>query len=94
MRPRRQTSHCASFAQALCRVINVPRASLTCDEAAVKPGPLLAGFLSMENKASNRKAREELGWEIKERGILSRIASSMYVEAAKTLEEGRAAQGI
>jgi hypothetical protein len=48
----------------------------------------------MENKASNRKAREELGWEIKERGILSRIASSMYVEAAKTLEEGRAAQGI
>lgn len=54
-----------------------------------KVGEFLAGFLSVENRASSRKARELLGWEIKEKGILEDIESGSYVAVAKALREGR-----
>lgn len=51
-------------------------------------GGFLAGFLSVENRASNRKAREELGWEIKEKGIMEDIEFGSYVEVAQALKDG------
>lgn len=54
-----------------------------------KVGPFLAGFLSIENRASNRKAKEELGWEVRGNGIMEEIENGSYVEVAKTLKSGR-----
>jgi hypothetical protein len=54
-----------------------------------KVGPFLAGFLSVENRASNRKAREELGWEVRGKGILEDIENGSYVEVARALKDGR-----
>lgn len=58
------------LARALCRVIHVPCTPLTYGDTAVEIEPFLAGTLSMESKASNRRARGELGREIERQGIL------------------------
>ncbi|KAJ4346039.1 hypothetical protein N0V95_005772 [Ascochyta clinopodiicola] len=79
----------ARLAETICKAIGVPCNSITYDEAVPKVGPFLAGFLSVGNRASNRKAREELGWEIKEKGILEDIESGSYAEVAKALKAGR-----
>lgn len=67
----------------------MPCKSLAFEEAVEKVGPFLAGFLSVGNKASNRKAREELGWETRGPGILEEIERGSYVEVAEALEVGR-----
>lgn len=72
----------------------MPCESLSLDEAVPKVGAFLAGFLSVENRASNRKAREELGWEVKGVGILEDIANGSYIEVAKALKDDGGAQGI
>lgn len=72
----------------------MPCESLSFDEAVPKVGEFLAGFLSVENRASNRKAKEELGWEVKGKGILEDIESGSYVEVATALKDGRGAKGI
>ncbi|KAF2644258.1 putative NAD dependent epimerase/dehydratase [Massarina eburnea CBS 473.64] len=77
------------IARAICRSINVPCHSLSCQEAASR-GPL-ANFFSAENRASNKKAREELGWEIKaEKGILDEIRTGSYVRVAEKLRKADA----
>ena len=72
-------------------MIDVPCKELSLDKAALKVGPFLAGFLSAENRGSNRKAREELGWEVRGVGILRDIENGSYVEVAKALKDGRGA---
>lgn len=79
----------AQLAEAICKAVGVPCKSLTFEEAVPRVGEFLAGFLSVENRPSNRKAREELGWEVKEKGILEEIESGSYVEVAKALKESR-----
>ncbi|KAF2995522.1 hypothetical protein E8E13_001877 [Curvularia kusanoi] len=76
------------LAEAICKAISVPCKSLAFEEAVGKVGPFLAGFLSVGNKASSRKAREELGWETRGPGILEEIEQGSYVEVAKALEVG------
>ena len=78
----------AQLAQAICRAVDVPCRELSLDEATSEVGPFLAGFLSIENRASNRKAREELGWEVKGKGIFEEIENESYVEVAKALKDG------
>ncbi|KAF3051172.1 hypothetical protein E8E11_010813 [Didymella keratinophila] len=79
----------AQLAQAVCRAIDVPCKELSFDEAVPKVGPFLAGFLSIENRASNRKAKEGLGWEVRGDGIMEEIENGSYVEVAKALNAGR-----
>ncbi|KAF2624725.1 NAD(P)-binding protein, partial [Macroventuria anomochaeta] len=76
------------LAEAICKAIDVPCKLLRYREAVPKVGEFLASFLSVENRASNRKAREELGWEIKEKGILEDIETGSYVEVAEALKDG------
>ncbi|KAF1357309.1 hypothetical protein EJ07DRAFT_129938, partial [Lizonia empirigonia] len=77
----------ARLAQAICDAIDVPCKSMTYEEAVPKVGEFLAGFLSVENRASSRKAREVLGWQIKEKGILEDMESGSYVAVAKALRD-------
>lgn len=79
----------AQLAHAICRAADIPCKKISFDEAVPKVGPFLAGFLSVENRASNRKAREELGWEVKGKGILEDIENGSYVEVARALQDGR-----
>ncbi|KAF1949351.1 NAD(P)-binding protein [Byssothecium circinans] len=56
-----------------------------------KMGDFFATFLASENRVSNRKAREELGWEIKaENGIIEEIEMGSYMEVAEKSRKGAA----
>ncbi|XXG96728.1 DnaJ-like protein xdj1 [Hypoxylon texense] len=52
-------------------------------DAQAKLGVFLVRFATMENRASSAKARKELGWEPKEKGIVEEILTGSYVELAK-----------
>jgi nucleoside-diphosphate-sugar epimerase len=58
------------------------------DEEVIKTiGTFFAEFRSKENRASNAKAVKELGWKLKEKGILEEISSGSYVEVAEALRK-------
>ncbi|KAF4895770.1 hypotheticall protein [Colletotrichum fructicola] len=50
-------------------------------------GPMMAFFLSVENRASGVKARKELGWEPKGMGVLEDIRQGSYQAVAKALRK-------
>ncbi|KAF2800358.1 putative NAD dependent epimerase/dehydratase [Melanomma pulvis-pyrius CBS 109.77] len=78
-------------AEAVGKVIDIPIRSQSYLETEQKIGPFFARFLSCENRASNKKAKSELGWEIQaEMGILEEIEKGSYVQAAEEVKKGGA----
>ena len=76
------------MAEAIGTVLNVPIRSAKLEEVQEKWGAFLVGFVEYTNMASNKKAREQLGWELCGDEILADIRSGSYVELAKKLKEG------
>ncbi|KAJ1558748.1 hypothetical protein HK096_005687 [Nowakowskiella sp. JEL0078] len=60
------------IAETIGSTFNLPVRSVSAKEAGEKLG-FLAGIIQIENRASNRKAYEKLGWKPKGRDILSEI---------------------
>jgi nucleoside-diphosphate-sugar epimerase len=80
-----------ALSEAMAKTLGVPVRSLSLDDAKASLGDFLGYFLSMSNRASNTKAKQELGWEIKaEKGILEEITTGSYVELAKQLQKAKA----
>jgi len=75
------------IAEAMAGIVNLPTRSVTLEEAAAKFGRFLANFLSMENRASNAKAVNTLGWHPREQGILEDILNGSYVAVAEALQK-------
>ncbi|KAL1983859.1 hypothetical protein VTN96DRAFT_9860 [Rasamsonia emersonii] len=75
------------LATAIGAVLNVPVRSITRDEAEQRWGKFLAGFVTIENRASSRKAVQKLGWEPKGLDLLTEIQSGSYVLVAEKLRE-------
>jgi nucleoside-diphosphate-sugar epimerase len=76
------------LAEAIGKVLGVPVRSQSYEDTESKVGVFLAKFLCSENRASNAKAREELGWTIEaERGILQEIENGSYVQLGKELRK-------
>lgn len=75
------------LAEAMGRVLGgLPVVSRSFEEVSAKSGgQIIARFLTKENRAANGKARRELGWEPKERGILQEITEGSYVEIVQDL---------
>lgn len=73
------------LAEAVGEVLGIPVQGQSFEEIEGKAGRFLARFLSAENRASSAKARKELAWMPKERGILEDIVSGSYVEVAQEL---------
>lgn len=78
------------LAEAMGKVLELNVKAKEFDEIKAKSGEFFAKFLSVENRASNGKARTEFGWEPKERGILEEIEKGSYVEVAKGLRGAKA----
>lgn len=78
------------LAEAMGKVLGLDVKGKEFDEVKATAGEFFAKFLSVENRASNEKARKEFGWEPKERGILEEIEKGSYVEVAKGLRGGKA----
>ncbi|KAI7282243.1 hypothetical protein KC345_g3611 [Hortaea werneckii] len=75
------------MAEAISRTIDCPAVSVSRDEAVELWGEFLVNFVSIENRASSRKAREQLGWRPREAGMLTDLVEGSYVETAKRLKE-------
>lgn len=77
--------------KAMAKAIGVPTRSQTYAETEAEFGLFLAKFFSLENRASNKKAKEEFGWEPKaQNGILEEIATGSYVQVAEELRKASA----
>jgi nucleoside-diphosphate-sugar epimerase len=78
------------IAEAIGSCLKIPARSLTFEEAASKLGNFFAAFISSENRASNAKAVKELGWQLRELGMLEDIRTGSYVAVAEGLQKSRA----
>ena len=68
--------------------MGLPVRSVSYEEAEAKWGHFLTAFVQFENRASNRKAREELGWQPKGLDMLSDIRSGSYRDMVEKLRAG------
>jgi nucleoside-diphosphate-sugar epimerase len=79
------------LAEAMGRTMGLPVASVKYEDLEAKVGVFLAKFLCSENRASNAKAKRDLGWTIQaEKGILEDIRTGSYVQLAKELANPKA----
>lgn len=59
--------------EAIGHVLRVPVSSISLEEAEARWGAFAVMFFNRENRASNRKAVRELGWQPEEAGLLKDI---------------------
>lgn len=73
------------MAEAIGAALAIPVRSVTRDEAETLWG-WMAGFVQYENRASNRKAVEELGWQPTGVDLLTDIRAGSYRELAESTD--------
>jgi nucleoside-diphosphate-sugar epimerase len=66
------------LATAIAHTAYLPLQSLSFDEATSRVGEFMASFLSVENRASGKKARETLGWEPRGPTVMNDIKNGSY----------------
>ncbi|KAL4979014.1 hypothetical protein BDW66DRAFT_169258 [Aspergillus desertorum] len=80
-----------AMATAVSELVGVPTRSITPDEAVARWGPFLAGFISIRNRSSNRRAVEQLGWRPVGPGLLWEVRNGSYVSVAEKFKKEAAA---
>ncbi|PLB47728.1 NAD(P)-binding protein [Aspergillus steynii IBT 23096] len=80
-----------AMATAIGEAAQVPVKSMTAEEAAGRWGPFLAAFYGLVNRASNKKAVEQLGWEPVGPSLLSEIQSGSYLAVVEEFKKAQAA---
>ncbi|KAF4849552.1 hypotheticall protein [Colletotrichum siamense] len=75
------------MSEAMAEAVCVPVRDITKEQVEKEFGPMMAFFLSVENRASGVKARKELGWEPKGMGVLEDIRQGSYQAVAKALRK-------
>lgn len=77
-----------ALAEAIGGALEVPVRSVSREDAQAKWGPFLTAFVQFEDRASNRKAVQQLGWKPKGIDMLTDIRSGSYRELAAKLRKG------
>ncbi|KAI9040778.1 NAD-dependent epimerase nscE [Aspergillus affinis] len=80
-----------AIATAVGEAAKVPVRSITAEEATGRWGPFLAAFYSIANRASNRKAVEQLGWKPEGPGLLEEITQGSYLAVVEEFRKAQAA---
>lgn len=76
------------LAETIGTALQVPVRSVSREEAEAKWGKFLTAFVQEPNRASNRKAVQQLGWQPKGIDMLTDIRSGSYRELAEKLRQG------
>jgi len=76
------------LAEAIGAALQLPVRSVSREEAEARWGQFLTAFVQHENRASNRKAVQQLGWQPKGIDMLTDIRSGSYRELAEKLRQG------
>jgi nucleoside-diphosphate-sugar epimerase len=77
-----------ALAESIGDALHVPVRSVSHAEAEEKWGEFLTTFVQFENRASNRKAVQQLGWQPKGVDLLIDIRTGSYRELAANLRQG------
>lgn len=73
--------------ETIAAAVGVQVVDLSYEEAVSKFGESFAWFIRADNRASGDKARKQLGWEPKGKGVLEEIRTGSYVEVARALKK-------
>ena len=76
------------MAEAIAQVLHVQVKYMNRDEVEKRWDPFLTAFVCHANRASNRKARERLGWVPKGLGLLEDVNIGSYLEVAEKMRAG------
>jgi nucleoside-diphosphate-sugar epimerase len=79
------------LAEAIGAALKLPVRSVSREEAEARWGQFLTAFVQFENRPSNRKAIQQLGWQPKGIDMLTDIRSGSYRELAEKLRQGGSA---
>src|SRR6266478_1700174 len=74
------------LAEAIGAALQLPVRSVSREEAEARWGQFLTAFVQHENRASNRKAVQQLGWQPKGIDLLTDIRSGSYRELVEKLK--------
>jgi len=77
------------MAEAIGAALQLPARSVSREEAQAIWGEFLAAFVLFENRPSNRKAVQQLGWQPKGIAMLTDIRSGSYREMAAKLRQSK-----
>ncbi|GJJ72345.1 hypothetical protein EMPS_04702 [Entomortierella parvispora] len=77
------TTSYRQLATAIGELVHVPTKSVSPEEALAQYGPFFTAFVSVANRASNRKAVEKLGWRPVGPHLLTEIKTGSYVGVAE-----------
>ncbi|OJI98646.1 hypothetical protein ASPVEDRAFT_38157 [Aspergillus versicolor CBS 583.65] len=80
-----------AMANAVSELVKVPARSITPDDAVARWGPFLAAFIGIRNRASNKKAVQELGWTPVGPGLLWEVHTGSYGPVAEKFKKEIAA---
>jgi nucleoside-diphosphate-sugar epimerase len=73
------------MAETIGAALDLPARSVSREEAEARWGQFLTAFVQHENRPSNRKAVQQLGWQPKGIDMLTDIRSGSYREMAEKL---------
>ncbi|KAJ8096940.1 hypothetical protein POJ06DRAFT_297409 [Lipomyces tetrasporus] len=76
------------LAEVIGAALKLPVRSVSREEAEARWGPFLTAFVQFENRSSNVKAAQQLGWQPRELDMLTDIRSGSYIELADKLRSG------
>jgi nucleoside-diphosphate-sugar epimerase len=76
------------LAEAIGAALKLPARSVSREEAEARWGQFLTAFVQFENRPSNRKAVQQLGWQPKGIDMLTDIRSGSYRDLAEKLCQG------
>ena len=76
------------LAETIGEALKLPTRSVNREEAEAIWGQFMTAFVQFENRASNRKAVQELGWKPQGVDLLTDIRSGSYQELAGKLRQG------
>jgi len=74
--------------EAMGKSLDVPVKSLSFEETVEKAGRIVAAFFTSQNRASCEKAKKELGWQPREKGLIEEILTGSYLTVAEELKKG------
>lgn len=77
-----------ALAEAIGVALKLPARSVSREEAEAIWGQFLTAFVQFENRSSNRKVVQQLGWQPKGIGLLTDIRSGSYRELTEKLRQG------
>ncbi|KAK9320595.1 hypothetical protein V1517DRAFT_328993 [Lipomyces orientalis] len=76
------------LAEAIGAALKLPVRSVSREEAEARWGPFLTAFVQFENRSSNHKAVQQLGWQPREIDLLTDVRSGSYLALADKLRSG------